>query len=30
MALLHEELVLFDVDAENSEELLKRLAHVLL
>ena len=30
MALLHEELVLFDVEVENSEELLKRLAHVLL
>lgn len=30
MALLHEELVLFDVEAKSSEELLKKLANVLL
>ena len=30
MALLHEDLVLFDVEAGNCEELLKKLSHVLL
>ena len=30
MALLHEDLVLFDVEAKSSEELLKKLANVLL
>ena len=30
MALLHEDLVLFDMEAKSSEELLKKLANVLL